>query len=238
VDQPEPATSVDGFVQVISQYLSRGPVSPEVERRHLTALVDVGVLTRDGRLGVDPDGRCTLDGQRLTPTVARALGLDAAVTTILVDHRGQPLSVGRRSRTATRAQRVALDIRDRGTCQFPGCSSHRVDAHHIVWWEHGGRTDLPDLVLLCRRHHRLIHRRRYRIALDRDANTVRVTRPDATLVAALEPDPGDAPARPVPQGRLTPGEAGTRLELADITSGLAWCDEHPGPPGLVVTPPS
>ena len=32
-----------------------------------------------------------------------------------------------------------------------------MDAHHVKHWADGGETKLDNLVLLCRRHHRLIH---------------------------------------------------------------------------------
>jgi hypothetical protein len=32
-----------------------------------------------------------------------------------------------------------------------------TDAHHIVSWSDGGPTNVDNLVLLCRHHHRLIH---------------------------------------------------------------------------------
>ena len=31
------------------------------------------------------------------------------------------------------------------------------DAHHILHWADGGKTTLPNLRLLCRRHHRHAH---------------------------------------------------------------------------------
>jgi hypothetical protein len=41
---------------------------------------------------------------------------------------------------------------------MPGCHrTHGLDGHHIQHWAHGGRTDLDNLVLLCRYHHRLFH---------------------------------------------------------------------------------
>jgi HNH endonuclease len=47
--------------------------------------------------------------------------------------------------------------RDR-CCRFPDCDNHQwVDAHHIIHWADGGETSLDNLVLLCRRHHRLVH---------------------------------------------------------------------------------
>jgi hypothetical protein len=54
-------------------------------------------------------------------------------------------------------ERRALQRRD-GGCRFPGCTCHRfVEAHHIRHWADGGETAMHNLVLLCRRHHRLVH---------------------------------------------------------------------------------
>jgi len=70
---------------------------------------------------------------------------------------GELLSVGRRTRAAPIALRRALELRD-GGCRFPGCEQrHHTDAHHIVHWAKGGETRLGNLILLCRRHHRLCH---------------------------------------------------------------------------------
>jgi hypothetical protein len=48
--------------------------------------------------------------------------------------------------------------RDR-RCRFPGCGRPHTwcDAHHVTHWADGGDTALGNLVLLCRRHHRLVH---------------------------------------------------------------------------------
>jgi hypothetical protein len=79
------------------------------------------------------------------------------VVRIVEDENGQPLDVGRRTRTIPPAIRRALASRDRG-CRFPGCTHRRyVDGHHIEHWAAGGATKLANLVLLCRFHHRLVH---------------------------------------------------------------------------------
>jgi hypothetical protein len=71
--------------------------------------------------------------------------------------------VGRKTRARPPARRRALRARDRG-CRFPGCENHRfVDAHHMRHWARGGETTLANLVLLCRRHHRLVHEGGYGI---------------------------------------------------------------------------
>ncbi len=79
--------------------------------------------------------------------------------------RWQPLAVGFARRYATSAQRTALVARDGGGCVHPGCTvpGWRCVAHHIRPWDQGGPTDLPNLVLLCRYHHRSVHRGRLRI---------------------------------------------------------------------------
>jgi hypothetical protein len=76
---------------------------------------------------------------------------------------GAPLDVGRKSRTIPVAIRRALSARD-ARCQFPGCTARRCDAHHITHWADGGATSLDNLLLLCRRHHRLVHEGGYEVA--------------------------------------------------------------------------
>lgn len=70
---------------------------------------------------------------------------------------GEPLNIGRKSRSIPPAMRRALRARDQG-CRFPGCTHKRhVDGHHIRHWSQGGETSLANLVTLCRHHHRLVH---------------------------------------------------------------------------------
>jgi hypothetical protein len=61
---------------------------------------------------------------------------------IVDDEDGNPLDVGRRTRSIPPALRRALNSRDRGCC-FPGCDQTRyVDGHHIRHWAEGGLTVL------------------------------------------------------------------------------------------------
>jgi len=70
------------------------------------------------------------------------------------------------TRTVSTAIKRALRARDKG-CSFPGCHHTRfVDAHHIEHWSAGGETSLNNLVLLCSRHHRLVHEGGFRIERD------------------------------------------------------------------------
>jgi hypothetical protein len=91
------------------------------------------------------------------------LAADADIHTVVVRngvvlHAAGNLDLGRTTRLANRAQRRAL----RGlyaTCAIPGCGEHydRCKLHHIIWWRHGGRTDLDNLLPVCVRHHHKIH---------------------------------------------------------------------------------
>lgn len=100
----------------------------------------------------------------ITPVVVRRrLDLEAAAGThhlarLLMSTAVTVLHVGRNQRTATPAQRRALEARDRH-CVFPGCRAHprRCQAHHVIEWENGGATDISNMALLCVRHHICVH---------------------------------------------------------------------------------
>jgi hypothetical protein len=97
------------------------------------------------------------DGPHVTAETSRRIGCDSTVVHLREDENGEPLSIGRRSRSIPPAMRRALRNRD-GGCRFPGCTNTRfVDGHHIKHWADGGETCLDNLVLLCRHHHHLVH---------------------------------------------------------------------------------
>jgi len=83
------------------------------------------------------------------------LGGEIELTAIRLSCTGGITSFGHSRRLATIGQRRALAARDKG-CAFPGCTrSHAwAEVHHIIEWLNGGSTDLDNLVLLCRFHHR------------------------------------------------------------------------------------
>lgn len=73
------------------------------------------------------------------------------------------LDLGRSHRLVSRMQFRALLLRD-GGCVHPGCATTTgLEAHHVRHWLHGGRTDLDNLVLVCRRHHHAHHDGAFRI---------------------------------------------------------------------------
>jgi hypothetical protein len=107
------------------------------------------------------------DGSLLSPAATRRLACDAGIIPAVLGTASQVLDVGRQSRLVTGPLRRALVLRDRG-CAFPGCDRppRWTDAHHIVHWSDGGPTDLPNMVLLCGYHHRLVHHSDWQVRIN------------------------------------------------------------------------
>jgi hypothetical protein len=112
----------------------------------------------------------------LSAAVARRLACDAEAARITVD--GEQVHLGRAVRTATVTQRRLLTLRD-GGCRFPGCGRPPgwCQAHHLIFWDHGGHTDLDNLILLCSHHHHLCHEGGWKV----DTN-LHFYRPDGTRI--------------------------------------------------------
>ncbi len=68
------------------------------------------------------------------------------------------MNLGRTSRLASPAKRRVLRALY-ATCAVPGCAVRvgECTAHHVLWWRHGGRTDLDNLLPVCWRHHHDLH---------------------------------------------------------------------------------
>ena len=188
----------DAFTQIVRTYLSRserpesGGVLPHVTLV-VPAAVSINGQVIDGPLndGAGEQGKvfdlpladlAVDDGDHALASVSR-LGFggpisartaelvmcEASVALALVDEGGVPLSLGREKRLFTPGLRKALAVRDRG-CAFPGCGlpPSWCDAHHVEHWEHGGPTCLDNGVLLCRRHHTLIHHGGWEVFIGHD----------------------------------------------------------------------
>jgi hypothetical protein len=65
----------------------------------------------------------------------------------------------------------ALLIRDEH-CRFPDCDrpSTWCEGHHVVWVTEGGATSPDNLVLVCSRHHHLLHQPGWHAKLKPDAS--------------------------------------------------------------------
>lgn len=115
-------------------------------------------------------------------SVARRVLCDAAIRRVVMAGRSDPLDVGRQTSVVSPAMRRGVIVRDRH-CRFPGCDRPHTwcDAHHVMHWADGGPTAVPNLILLCRRHHRMVHQG-YRLELVEGRPMFR--RPDGTVLGA------------------------------------------------------
>jgi hypothetical protein len=112
-------------------------------------------------------GQATLDnGDHVPVGQVRQLACNAGIIPLLLGSQGQPMNIGRKTRTFPAGIRRTLVARDRG-CAFPGCGRppRQCDAHHIKHWANGGDTSVDNAVLLCRHHHTLIHQSEWEVKL-------------------------------------------------------------------------
>jgi hypothetical protein len=150
------------------------------ERRMADALVDLSMHALDS--GLIPQQASQRTHMQVTTTLETLMGLDGApaaelefslpisakaverlacdcsVTRILLGSDSMVIDVGRAKRVISGPQRKALNARDRG-CVWPGCErpASWTSGHHLVHWFRGGGGGLPNLALLCYRHHWMVH---------------------------------------------------------------------------------
>jgi Domain of unknown function (DUF222) len=108
-----------------------------------------------GELGVPPaDLELSLP---VSTRTAERIACDCTMSRVLLAD-SMVIDVGRATRTVSAPTMRALRVRDKG-CRFPGCDRqvNWSNPHHIIAWSRGGPGNLPNLLLLCYYHHRLVH---------------------------------------------------------------------------------
>lgn len=144
----------DALGEICRQWLDSAK-RPHVagERPHITVTVDADALrtAANGSSALDHAGP-------IRPETARRLACDASIVRVVMAGSSEPLDVGRKTAVVPPALRRAVIVRDRH-CRFPGCDRPHTwcDAHHVLHWADGGPTAVANLLLLCRRHHRMVH---------------------------------------------------------------------------------
>jgi hypothetical protein len=154
----------DAAVELARRQLDGGQL-PEVggQKPHLAVSVDLATLSKQpGSMAAELEWSMPIPAE-----TARRLACDAAITPIIdgeADHT---------SRVIPGPLRRTLAARDKG-CRFPGCERPPgwTDVHHLKHWADGGPRTLDNLVLLCRRHHRLVHEEGWTLELLQDRELV------------------------------------------------------------------
>ena len=171
VDTSWSTRQADAFVNMVTGFLTGTENDQQTNDNYLVTIhVDQSAL--QGK-----DGRSAL----AIETVKR-LCCDGPAVVLIETEKGEPLSIGRKSRIIPRAIERAVRARDHNGCRFPGCHHHRfLQCHHVEHWSRNGETSLDNLMLLCTQHHTLVHEGGFRIETDFQDNWI-FLRPDGIAV--------------------------------------------------------
>jgi hypothetical protein len=194
------ASRTNALAEVAERSLAGGSAPRSAGERHQVVVhAEAEALAGEGA-----EAGCRIeDGPAICSESARRLACDASLLPILHGPKGE-LDVGHRTRVVPAAMRRALQERDEGRCRFPGCENTRwVDAHHIVHWARGGETKLGNLVLLCSRHHRLVHEGGFSLVRKPDGELV-FRRPDGRVVPSA-PSPARGSCAELREGNRAAG---------------------------------
>ncbi len=152
----------DALEQLVTNSGGAGKTAGKAQGVDLLVVADYDTIAgqlRDARL---------VDGTPLSIEELLGLACDARILPAVFKGKREPLWLGRGKRHASVRQRAVLAVRDKG-CVGCGASANWCQAHHIVQWEHGGKTDLDNLCLLCSYcHHHLVHTKGTQIIRDAD----------------------------------------------------------------------
>jgi hypothetical protein len=150
---PRTAQRADALALIAESFLAHGAESMNGgDRLQIVVHVDSDTL-KEGVAGRSE----FKEGTDVSAETSRRMACDCSYVKITEDEDGEPLNVGRKTRSIPPGLRRALKSRDQG-CVFPGCTHTKyVDGHHVHHWANGGETRLDNLVTLCRFHHRLVH---------------------------------------------------------------------------------
>ena len=172
----------DALALVAESFLAHGVIEAAGGDRHQIVVHVAQETLKDRKAGC-----CEFeDGPSMAAETARRFACDASVVELTENEDGEPLNVGRKTRTIPAPLRRALKARDQG-CRFPGCANSRyMDAHHIDHWANGGETKPSNLVSLCRFHHHAVHEGGFRIER-LDDGTLRFVKPNGKPVDNIAP---------------------------------------------------
>jgi Domain of unknown function (DUF222)/HNH endonuclease len=166
-------------------------------------------------------GCCEIeDGAAIAAETARRLACEASVVAVIENEDGEPLNVGRKTRTISSPLRRFLTARDRG-CRFPGCTNTRwIDVHHIHHWANGGETKPSNLISLCRFHHRMVHEGGVVIQI-LDDGAIRFLKPNGQFFDSVAQDH----SRPFDWTELPAEHHERGIHIDESTAATRWAGE-------------
>ncbi|MBZ5741237.1 HNH endonuclease [Nocardioides mangrovi] len=144
--------------QAFYELLMRFPKNklPKLGGLNATLLVTISEESLLGRL--EQAGTILDTGDRISAALARKLACEAGILPVVMNGKSEVLDLGREQRLHSKAQRIAITLRQHGQCVAEGCDrTNGLHAHHLIEWAKGGPTDLTNAVGLCHWHHMKAH---------------------------------------------------------------------------------
>ena len=147
----------DALVELATHAMDQSTPS---QRPHLNVTATLGTVYRiPGSPSAEVD-----HGAPVSEITVGRIACDCTITRHIFDSKRVLIELGRSKRVISPQLRKALERRDRH-CSWPGCTRHPswCEAHHVIAWTRGGATNLDNLVLLCTRHHWMVHEGKWQL---------------------------------------------------------------------------
>lgn len=251
-----PQRRADALMAMFEKWAEEGDAAASGRTRGLASLViamsakdltqlpegcsDPGDAADSGDSGDSPGGASTRwlptnTNAKLSPLDVLRLGLAQHDLGVVVEPRtGRALDSAKVKRHASVQQKLML-VAEQLCCAYPGCnqSACESDVHHVLAWARGGRTDIENLTLLCRHHHRMNRDQRDGGLGMGHAEVDPVTGRVGWREARARADADDAEPLALP-GVLDVGELGVNSPTRGGTDGSSasdWTDGSSAPGG-------
>jgi hypothetical protein len=212
VEESWSTQQADAFVNLVNGYLSgdEQTASDSSDNYLVTIHVDQSALAgSDGRSAVPIE-------------TARRLCCDGQAVVLAEDEKGEPLSIGRKTRIVPTAIKRVVLAKHGQCCAFPGCHSRRfLHLHHIEHWSNGGETSVDNLMPLCTRHHPLVHEGRFRIEKDFQDNWIFI-RPEGQVIPPNGYLPQDMIDEPYEKSSAEDFLMAARNAVAEPPASVYW----------------
>jgi hypothetical protein len=174
-----------------------------------TPRASIGIVVTPKELAAATGGHALDDQAPVDVDEFELACCDAGLYRAVITAQSEAIDLGREVRTASPAQKRLIAARD-GGCRVPGCdaTARMCHFHHVDFWEHGGQSNIDNYVLICRTHHRQLHKGRWAVAMTTDQQ-ISFSKPDGTRL----PKRGYRPPKRIPPLREFDPTAPSGLEL-------------------------
>jgi hypothetical protein len=193
-----PQRNADALTAICAQFLA-SPDAPRSGGGHAHLIVTVDAETLASSPGSQGSPGATLGWVgAVNGTTAQRVGCDADVTVVAVGGPDGIREICRTRRFFTTAQRIAMMARDGDRCAAPYCDRPAIwsDAHHVIPWAQGGKTDIDNGALPCAAHHTMLHEGHWSLTRTADGRYL-MTHVDGRVIGPEPHPPGHS--RPPPR---------------------------------------